>query len=275
MNKPGFISNKTLIFLSATAVIFFSLAASFLTYYSGMTATVRTLHDYGTTIYGIERLFIEKYPIYSDHATPGMEMELRKYLLPAHLRAVRSGDIQPLSQDSDINDFIKKGLLVPLDPGADDFYFFYNVPQKYRYATITTKKGLDMVVNRFQEKLRQKAPVPPVKIAVSSVLRPGAYQKNLKGSNKNASDESTHSYGRSFDIFYDDFYVILPVYDKIPWLAEPIFEQFRKKCGFMLGDSLRRQFRAVLSDTLIELQNEGILYAIFEKRQSCYHITIL
>ncbi|PKL40895.1 MAG: hypothetical protein CVV44_04615 [Spirochaetae bacterium HGW-Spirochaetae-1] len=275
MNKPGFISNKRAILLSASAVLIFSMAASFLAYYSGITATVRGLHEYGTIIYGIERLFIEKYPIYSDHVTPGMEMELRKHLLPDHLCAVRSGDIQPLSQDSDINEFVKKGLLVPLDPGVDDFYFFYNVPQKYRYATDATKKGLETVMNRFQEKLRLRAPVPPVKIAVSSVLRPGAYQKNLKGSNKNASDESTHSYGRSFDVFYDDFYVILPVYDKIPWLAEPLFEQFRKKCGFMLGDSLRRQFRAVLSDTLIELQNEGIIYAIFEKRQSCYHITIL
>ncbi len=222
----------------------------------------------------IERNFIEKLPIYEDFATPTRESTLRTYLLTEHLAAARRYGIQPIERDSELKALTDSGALTEVANTADSLYFFYNVPKKYRYLTPDAKAGLEKLAARVQANLRRRGDYPPVKIAISSMLRPASYQERLRDRNGNASQSSSHSYGVSFDIFYDEYYVALPAAPGDGALAE-IIADLRRRLGYLQGQALRRQFHAALMETLLQLQDEGALYAILEKSQRCYHVTIL
>ena len=136
-------------------------------------------------------------------------------------------------------------------------------------------EGIKKIAERFQENINKRKELPPVKFAVSSAIRSSKYQKSLKNKNTNAVIKSTHSTGVSLDIFYDDYFVKLTEYKGSSRTSQFVLDRLRNKFGFLLGDSLRRQFRTILLETLIQLQNEGWLYAILEQRQRCYHVTII
>ena len=57
-------------------------------------------------------------------------------------------------------------------------------------------------------------------------------------------------------------------------IAEAV-DAVRRQLGFLMGRARRRQFQAILADTILQLQTEGRLYAIWERNQRCYHVTIL
>lgn len=126
---------------------------------------------------------------------------------------------------------------------------------------------------KFQEKIHYKNSMIKVKIAISSAIRTKQHQEKLRNFNWNAVENSTHSYGISIDIFYDEFYISLDN------LCESKRFQYCKKFleyhGFVLGGNLRRQLQSILAETLIELQKENLLYVILEKNQRVFHITFL
>jgi hypothetical protein len=253
-----------------------------ISHYLSYTYQVRKIQGVRTDInthlaeaYKIERKYIENIPIYQDFATSAREQELRKHLLMDHIRAAERYGIKPVIDDSGIKDAEKSGKLVNIEKQKNRLYFFHNVRKKYRFLTENASKGLRLLTERFQKNLKKRADLPEVKIALSSVLRPVSYQKKLMGRNMNASYISTHSYGTSFDIFYDDYFISVPLKTASSDVSEDMANRLRVRLGYMMGDSLRRQLRSILMETLIELQDEGKLYAILEKRQRCYHITIL
>jgi len=222
----------------------------------------------------IERKIINSIPIYEDYNKNGIENELRKYLLKDHIKIAKKIGIPPITTIKEINFYQKNNLLSFLDLTKKDNYFFYNVSKQYRYLTPVTLKGLQKVCFEIQKTFQNftNLKTTSLKIAISSALRPIKYQRNLRKKNKNASIISSHSYGTSFDIFYDDFYLSLPKPNKNE--KNKTISKIRQKFGFILGDSLRRQFKTVLHKSLVKLQQKGLLYAIHEKKQRCYHITI-
>lgn len=222
----------------------------------------------------IERSFIERLPIYEDFATPAREGALRTYLLADHLAAARRYGIAPIERDAELKALVDAGALTEVVNTAESLYFFYNVPIKYRYLTPDAKAGLEKLAERLQTNLRRRGEYPPVKLAISSMLRPASYQERLRDRNGNASQTSSHSYGVSFDVFYDEYYVALPAAPQDGAVGE-IISDLRRRLGYLQGQSLRRQFHAALMETLLQLQDEGALYAILEKSQRCYHVTIL
>jgi hypothetical protein len=82
-------------------------------------------------------------------------------------------------------------------------------------------------------------------------------------------------YGGCFDIFFDDYFVQLPVPEKTGRAAEKIRKSLHGRTGFLMGDALREQFRTVLMETLLELQREKKIYVFLEDDNRCYHITVL
>lgn len=225
----------------------------------------------------IERGVVEHVPIYEDFSSPEKEANLRKYLLPDHLRMAAKTGQPPVEDDDDLVKRTGSGEFEQFDSGLDKMYYFYNVPRKYRCLRKDTLRGLEALLQRYQENLNARHSLPVVKLAISSAVRPVSYQNNLRSRNGNASFESSHSYGISFDIFYDDYLVSLPDSEVPGNLAasNEVLKNLRPQLGYLMGDALSRQFRSVLMDTLIQLQNEGLLYAILEKNQRCYHVTIL
>jgi len=229
-----------------------------------------SVRDYTLLAYKFEREFITRVPIYEDFSTPEKEQKLRTYLLMDHLAVAEKIGLPALESKSQIQEYLQAGRLVAARESEEANYHYYNVPAEFRYLTPKSRAGLELIADRFQANLKKRyADHPPVRIAVSSILRTLDYQKDLQKKNANASFASSHSYGVSFDLFYDDYYVKLPP----PPFGVP--EELRTRLGYLLGDSLMRQFRAVLMETLLELQEERKIYAILEKNQRCYHVTIL
>lgn len=254
------------------------LLGGFLLYRHLFSRTVlREVVSYVTAAGTAERGFIENLPLYDDYATPEKENKLRLFLNDRHLQAAAAAGLAPIADESALKAHLSAGRLVPLEQGEGErLYFFYNLRKPYRSATPAALRGLRLITERFQRTIAAlHGGLPPVKIAISSAVRPVEYQRNLAAVNANAAVTSTHATGVSFDIFYDAYFVALPAPATKEGLSAGIIGTLRGKLGFLLGDALRRQFRAVLAQTLIELQDEGALYAILESRQRCYHVTIL
>lgn len=247
-----------------------------------------------------ERGFIESLPIYQDYATPAREQKLRTHLLADHLAAANRFGVPSVADEASIQKLAGSGDLVKVENTPETGYYFYNVPKRFRYLTPAAASGLNAIAERLQRVLAEKDRVrrarsgskeegngqtfvapPVVKFAISSMLRPASYQAQLRGRNANASLVSSHSQGVSFDIFYDEYYVQLSnpaeayAAHQMTGTDAAVQETMRSRLGFLLGAALRRQFRAVLTETLLQLQDEGLVYVILEKRQRCYHVTVL
>lgn len=264
-----FFNITSIILIVICSIIFFAI------YQYSSNNLMSDVKNYLDEVYKIERGFIENIPIYDDFATASKEKQLRKYLNPFHLKAAKKFGIGPIKNNDEIKSKIEAGELVSIDQDEDKLYYFYNVKKENRYLTPGALEGIKKITSCFQENINKRKNLPPVKFAISSAVRSGTYQKNLSNRNANAVIKSTHSAGVSLDIFFDDYFVKLPLHEGSNKASMFVLEKLRNKFGFLLGDSLRRQFRTILMETLIQLQDEGWLYAILERNQRCYHVTIL
>ena len=99
----------------------------------------------------------------------------------------------------------------------------------------------------------QRNGLPHYRFYVTSVLRTQHDVKHLqKSGNVNATNNSCHCYGTTFDIAYYR-------YDKITRTRE-----------YMHEDNLK----LVLGQVLLNHQREGKIYVKYEWKQACYHITV-
>lgn len=232
---------------------------------------VSYVKSYQDMVYTIKRDFIENIPVYRDFAKPRMEQELMKFSLNEQAAVAVKHGVKPLKNFDDINSAIKEGKLVSVDKGHDKLYYFHNVRREYRYLTPAAKEALELTAQRFQDKIQvRKEGLPTVKLAVSSVIRTIDHQEKIFG----RKFVSIHSYGACFDIFFEDYYVQLPVPETSKGAQEQIRRSLHSRTGFLLGDALREQFKTVLMETLLELQREGKIYVFFEDDNRCYHITV-
>ncbi len=258
--------------IAGAIVAAISVALTYRYYY---TNTIGEITSYLEKIHSIERGYIENIPLYDDFATPLRELKLRTFLFPAHMNIAMKSGMKPVAIDDSVPELVKNGSLVQLKTGQDRLYYFYNVRDKYRVLTPRAACGLSVLTERLQQNIATRMKLPPVKIALSSLMRPSAYQAGLRATNFNATEITTHSYGVSFDIYFDDYFVSLPRPVSSNAISAAVLDLIRTRFGFLMGDALRGQFRSVLMETLIQLQDEGVLYAILEKNQRCYHVTIV
>ena len=88
------------------------------------------------------------------------------------------------------------------------------------------------------------------RMKVTSLLRTPATVSRLRRVNRNATAESTHTFGTTFDISYSRFI-----------------------CD---SDTLGRTFedlKNLLGEVLLDFKNQGRCYVKMERRQACFHIT--
>lgn len=114
------------------------------------------------------------------------------------------------------------------------------------YLTSGAAELLDMIGQNFVDSLASKG-LKPNKIIVTSVLRTKEDIKKLQESgNVNASSNSAHCYGTTFDITYAR-------YDK---KSEDI-----------------ETLKNVLGEVLLDLKKQKKCYVKYEVKQQCFHIT--
>ena len=120
----------------------------------------------------------------------------------------------------------------------------------------SAKELLDDIGRIFQDSLSAKG-LNPYKLVVSSVLRTEEDVARLSKGNINATENSTHRYGTTFDLAYWR-------YVKIPDLRGRPYE-----------DVPPEYLRATLSQVLKDLHDQGDrCFVKYERQQNCFHITV-
>ena len=159
----------------------------------------------------------------------------------------------------------------------------YSVPR----LTPSAAASLDSIAVRFRDRLAAKG-LPPFRFAVSSVWRTGADQAALRGGNVNAAaGRSSHEYGTTYDLTYNPTrYSPAPdalpppprVDDRVPGfmrdaVRERLVAEQRADLDRLAADYPSR-LTAALGRALIELEDEGVLAVVRERRQPVYHVTV-
>ncbi len=131
-----------------------------------------------------------------------------------------------------------------IDPGMG-----HSIP----YLVPRAAMVLETIARNYLDSLHVKG-VPLHKVLVSSVLRTNEDIKKLMRINPNASPESCHRYGTTFDIAYNRYHTVAPP-------DEP-----RRT---VQNDTLKW----VLSEVLRDLREGGMCHIKYEVNQGCFHIT--
>lgn len=158
--------------------------------------------------------------------------------------------IKPVQNRSEADSL--KDVLVLLED--NDFYTVDSLTHSIPYLTFGAKGVLDKIGQNFRDSLYAKGRVP-YRLVVTSVLRTKDDVAVLRRRNINASANSTHCYGTTFDITYARFEdspapkpsVLRPVE---PW-----------------------ELKKVLAEVLRDLRDEDLCYVKYEFKQPCFHIT--
>lgn len=126
----------------------------------------------------------------------------------------------------------------------------YSVP----YLTRSAASELDAISKAFSDSLRNHK-LLPYKIVVSSVLRTEEdVQRLRKSGNPNASANSAHCYGTTFDIAYTRYYR----------------DDEENQDAFMQPFELTK----VLGEVLRDRKAQGKILCKYERNEHCFHITV-
>ncbi len=210
---------------------------------------------------------------------------LRRSRNARHVELAQELGVGPPDTRAEADSLAARYGLVPLD--RDSLYVV--LPGRYSVPLLTPSAAasLDSVAVRFRDRLAAKE-LPPFRFSVSSTWRTGADQAALRGVNVNAAaDRSSHEYGTTYDITYNptryspapDARPPPPRLDpRVPGLLE---EGVRARLVREQAEALDRlaasypsRLTAALGRALIELEDEGVLVVVRERRQPVYHVTL-
>lgn len=118
------------------------------------------------------------------------------------------------------------------------------------YLTFGASRELGGIASAFRDSLASKG-FPRYKLIVTSVLRTEADIRKLRRHNSNASSESAHSYGTTWDISYTRYEKC----DDCPEYMQPY------------------ELTKILAEVLKAEKEQGHCLIKYEKKQHCFHIT--
>lgn len=202
-------------------------------------------------------------------------VEERKWLALGTIEnhPVRVYDVKFAREFNDMNDVqLKVAQAIGVPPVADreaaeefksrlvevrdsDSYVVDSLTHSIPFLIPSAKELLDRIGANFLDSLASKG-LNPNKMVITSILRTESDVAKLRKRNQNASENSTHRYGTTFDLSYWR-------YVKVPDLRGRPYE-----------DVPPEWLRAVLSQVLKDLHDEGACYVKYEKQQNCFHITV-
>lgn len=179
---------------------------------------------------------------------------LRRYNNTYHLDVAQQKGLKaPLSSKKD-HEKNPAGFAGRLRLSKIDDNKYYEIPHlsnSLPYLHSDAKRFLNVLGSRFCERLEDEG-IRPYRFSVTSILRTLDDQKKLRKSNVNATpNNSSHYYGRTFDIAQTRFFE--------RGESDPVY-------SYRLRNLLLRE--------LIEMQNEGLCYVLLEAQTKCIHVTV-
>ena len=139
--------------------------------------------------------------------------------------------------------------------GGNPFFYVEPLKQSIPYLVPRAAILLQDIGRNFMDSLQIKQ-IPLHKIRVTSVLRTKEDVDKLRKRNQNATENSCHLYGTTFDISYTKYVTV----------RDPAGPQRRE----VQNDTLKY----VLSEVLRDLRVQNRCYIKYEVKQACFHITV-
>lgn len=167
-----------------------------------------------------------------------------------HLNAAQAIGIRPLASRKAAEKM--KGKLQRIEAG--ELYAMDSLTHSIPYLIPGAAGLLESIGQNFLDSLASKG-LNPYTIIVTSVLRTQEDVKRLRRRNGNASPNSAHFYGTTFDVSWKRFHKVEDP-DERP-----------------LQDVSADTLKLVLSEVLRDLKKAERCYVKYELRQGCFHIT--
>lgn len=134
---------------------------------------------------------------------------------------------------------------------------YYHVDRMYRsipYLVPRAAALLNDMGRAYYDSLQLKG-IPLHQFIVTSVLRTKEDVEKLRRYNGNATENSCHLYGTTFDICYNRYHTVAPPGERRRLVRD---------------DSLKY----VLCEVLRDMRRDGRCHIKYEVKQSCFHITV-
>ncbi len=167
------------------------------------------------------------------------------------LIAANQNGVKPVDDRKDAENRKKELVFV----GASPYYHVDPLRSSIPYLVPRAAVLLNDIGRAYYDSLQIKG-IPLHQIIVTSVLRSRADVKKLRQHNGNATENSCHMYGTTFDICYNRYKTVSPSADE-PRRA-------------VRNDTLKW----VLSEVLRDMRENKRCYIKYEVKQGCFHITV-
>lgn len=167
-----------------------------------------------------------------------------------HLSVAKTVGIRPL-EDRDAAEKLKEKLTHITE---NEFYTVDSLTHSIPYLVPKASALLDSIGSNFLDSLTAKG-LNPNKVIVTSVLRTQNDVKRLRRRNGNASANSAHCFGATFDVSWKRF------------------KKVEDEGGRPLQDVSADTLKLVLAEVLRDLRQAEKCYIKYELKQGCFHIT--
>lgn len=167
-----------------------------------------------------------------------------------HLEVAKAVGIRPL-EDREEAESMKEKLTHITD---NEFYVVDSLTHSIPYLVPRASALLDTIGSNFLDSLAAKG-LNPNQVIVTSVLRTQSDVKRLRRRNGNASANSAHCFGATFDVSWKRF------------------KKVEDEDGRALQDVGSDTLKLVLSEVLRDLRQAEKCYIKYELKQGCFHIT--
>lgn len=212
------------------------------------TEAVRADEDWSVPVEGGTLDFSYRHPILGVHSYADCFPDLQEVQYPS---ALRHG-VSPVRDRAEAERRKKELLCVAFNPYYKmDPSMSHSIP----YLVPRASALLEHISRRFLDSLAVKR-IPLHTLIVTSVLRSEADVARLRRTNGNASEQSCHRFGTTFDISYNRYHTVSPP-------GEPARRVVR-------NDSLKY----ILCEVLRDVRAEGRCWVKYEVKQGCFHITV-
>lgn len=166
------------------------------------------------------------------------------------LKAAKAIGIRPIASREEAEHL--GGRLEEIAPC--EFYGMDSLTHSIPYLVPQASALLDTIGSNFLDSLECKG-LNPNRVIVTSVTRTKEDVKRLRRTNGNASMNSCHFYGTTFDISWKRF------------------EKVEDPDGRPMQDVNADTLKLVLSEVLRDLRKADRCYVKYELKQGCFHIT--
>lgn len=162
-----------------------------------------------------------------------------------HLSAAQAIGIEPVASKEDAKKLGRKLKEI----GTCKYYTVDKLTHSIPFLVPKAEELLEKIGKNFMDSIESKG-ASGYKVIVTSVLRPEDDIKKLRRRNSNASSNSAHRYGTTFDIAYTRF------------------DRYNNRY-----EVPEAHLKHALAEVLRDLKKKNKCYVKYEVKQGCFHIT--